>query len=148
MPGLTTLAAQGVTRLINCRIELDISNLLPGTQFAGKDTHGRDFYLWNGTEDWKPLTRTHKTVDWFQRGIEYALPLLAEPRERILVSCHAGANRSATLAWTILRAFGLTETDCFAVIDTHRAIDIPGLIECGWWKDGNNAVKYLGYIRP
>lgn len=137
---VTTLQDWGVSHIINCRDDLDDAPLLKGTSIT---------YLWNGTADFSAsqlLSPTHKPVEWFQKGIEFALPMFAGPKAKLYVHCIAGANRSATLAWTILRALGLTTAECFAVIDSHRFIDIPGLIECGWWKDGAAACKTLGYV--
>lgn len=134
---LLALIEVGITAIINCRDDLDIYMLIANHPLQ---------YLWNGTEDWIPLATQHKGLSWFQQGVEFALPLLAQPKHKIYCFCVLGANRSATMAWTILRALGFTTAECFAAIDTHRLIDIPGLIECGWWKDAEVALKSLSYI--
>ncbi len=136
---LDALLAAGVTDIIDCRAELDIAYLVKGTPFEHR-------YLYNGTLDWDPLKPEHKPLEWFKAGIEFALPLLRGDG-KVYVFCHAGANRSATLAWTILRAYGLSRWKCFEELDTHRAIATPGLLECGWWRDGETACSRLGYIR-
>jgi hypothetical protein len=130
------LIGTGITHIINCRSELDIGSFVPSSIA----------YLWDGTEDWIPGANQHKGLAWFLQGLEFALPALLEPRRKLYVFCHVGANRSATLAWTILRALGISTIDCFAIVDTHRLIDIPGLLECGWWRDGEAALKTLGYL--
>jgi hypothetical protein len=134
---IQTLIAAGVTHVINCRAECDIYPLIENTGLV---------YLWDGTEDWIPGAGQHKGVPWFQQGVEFALPVLAKPRTKVYVFCHMGANRSATMAWTILRAFGLTATECFAVVDLYRLIAIPGLLECEWWRQGEKALQTLGYL--
>lgn len=133
------LSAAGFTHIINCRDDRDDMWVLRGTPFENR-------YLWNGTADWIPLSGQHKPVDWFQIGVAYALPRLASPTARLYVHCKAGANRSATMAYAILRALGLTTAECFAIIDTHRLIAVPGLIECGWWRDADAALKTLGFV--
>lgn len=127
------------THVIDCRAERDIVALLAGSPYASR-------YLYAPTGDWVPLAFTHKPIDWFKLGVGFALPVLAVPRTKLYVFCHAGANRSATMAWAILRALGMTTGECFGIIDSHRAIDIPGLLECGWWRDAESALRVLGYI--
>lgn len=128
------------THVINCRAELDIAPMLANSRFDGR-------YLWAPTEDWIPFTDTHKPPAWFKPGVEFGLQTLSRPQTRLYVFCHAGANRSATMAWAILRAFGMTEAECFSIIDSHRLIDIPGLLETGWWRDANSALISFGYIQ-
>jgi len=135
---IAVLVEAGITHVINCRAEgPDIYDLCVKAGLK---------YLWDGTEDWIPGAGQRKGVDWFKQGVEFALPALVKLGAKIYVFCHMGANRSATLAWTILRALGVSGKDCTFIIDTHRAIAIPGLLECGWWRDGEAALKELGYI--
>jgi hypothetical protein len=136
---LKELEVAGVTHIINCRSELNIEGLLAGNIFKFK-------YLWNPTDDWNPFKPEHKTLAWFQTGVEFALPVFVVPRTKVYVFCHMGANRSATLAWAILRALGITPGNCYAIIGSHRAIDIFGIPECGWWRDAEAALKTLGYL--
>lgn len=127
------------THLIDCRDDLDIAPMLKGTRWATQ-------YLWAPTEDWVPFKPSHKPREWFKAGVEFALPVLTQPHAKVYVFCHMGANRSATMCWAILRALGMTTAECFAIIDSHRAIDIPGLLECNWWRDAESALVVLGYI--
>jgi len=127
------------THVIDCRAELDIAAMIRGTWFA-------DHYLYAPTGDFSLLHRTHKPVDWFKKGVEFALPVLSQPHTKLYVFCHAGANRSPSMSYTILRALGLTSAQCFGIIDLGRFVAIEGLIACGWWRDGEIALKTLGYI--
>lgn len=136
---LSALISDGVTHIVDCRIECDI-----GAWLGQQNYHG--YYLFAGTEDWTPLAPTHKPLEWFQKGLEFVLPALALPRYKAYVCCHLGANRSATMGWAILRALGITPGDCYAIIGSHRPIDIFGLPECGWWRDAEVALKTLGYL--
>jgi hypothetical protein len=140
---LGALASRGVTHLIDCRAELDIYDLVA----ASNRQRGTKFqYLWDGTEDWIPVSHQRKGVAWFQQGIDFALPVLARPGGKLYVFCHEAANRSPTLAWTILRALGSTREQCFLAVDTGRPIATPGLLECGWWRDGEAALRELRYL--
>jgi hypothetical protein len=127
------------THVIDCRLELDIAPMLANSILSLN-------YLYAPTADWVPFSATHKPVEWFKAGVEFALPVLSRPRTKLYVFCHMGANRSATMGWAILRALGITAADCYAIIGSHRAIDIFGLPECGWWRDAEIALATLGYI--
>ncbi len=137
---LLSLADSGFTDIIDCRGELDIRYLVTGTVFEGH-------YLYDGTADFDPFNITHKPVEWFQKGIDFALPVLSRPRGAVYVFCHAGINRSATMAYAILRAFGLMEGEAYVVMGTHRILTSIGLLETIHWKaDADAACKTLGYI--
>lgn len=136
------LMNSGITHVLNCRAEQDDARW-----FVGFELGAPGHYLWNGTEDWFPLHPTHKPVDWFQRGIEFAFPILSQAGPfKLLVHCKAGANRSGIMGYAILRAFGLTQGEAMAAIDTHRFITIAGLVETGWKRDAEDAVKELKYL--
>jgi hypothetical protein len=128
------------THVIDCRAELDIAPMLVNSRFDGR-------YLWAPTADWSPLHPEHKPPAWFKPGVEFGLQTLSRPQTRLYVFCHMGANRSATMAWAILRAFGMMPGDCYAIIGSHRPIDIFGLAECGWWRDAETALTSFGYIQ-
>lgn len=136
---LDTLRINGITHLIDCRAELDIAYLVDGTPWQPN-------YLYDPTTDWNPLKPEHKPLSWFKTGLDFAMPILRKDGGNIYVFCHEGANRSATMAWAFLRGLGYARWLCFEMIDTHRLIDVVGLLECGWWPDAEAALRTLGYI--
>ncbi len=136
---LGILSAAGFTDLIDCREELDIRYLVTGSAFDGH-------YLYDPTADWNPLAITHKPLGWFKAGLDFAIPILALPRRRVYVFCKEGINRSATLAYFLLRALGLTEGEAYVVMGTHRILTSLGLVETIKWRDdADQAIAALGY---
>ncbi len=72
--------------------------------------------------------------------------MLSQPHTKLYVFCHAGANRSPSMSYAILRALGLTHAQCFGIIERGRFVSILGLIAAGWWEDAETALMTLGYI--
>ena len=135
------LLNEGVTHVINCRDDVDDAAL-----FAG-----RFRYLWNGTPDWNPSAPfggEPKPVEWFRKSIEFWYGPRNNPKNRLLVHCSAGVNRSATTAWMLLRSLQIDGADCDIIIDTHRPLATWGTIADHPWRDnGEYALRMLGYIR-
>src|SRR5229473_1103415 len=71
---------QGVTHVIDCRAEFDDT-----AEFAGKGIS----VLWIGVnDDGQP-----KPLEWFAKGIQFALDALSHPHAKIDAHCAAGVNR-------------------------------------------------------
>jgi len=105
-----TLVDAGITHIIDCRAEFDDAPLLVNFPTIK--------YLWNGVnDDGKP-----KPVDWFQRSIEFALPALAAPGNKVYVHCAEGVNRGPSTTYAILRAQGLQFWAAELMIRFHRPI--------------------------
>ena len=140
--GIARLLDVGVTHLINCRDDHDDAATLAGSEIE---------YLWDGTKDWDleaGLGNEPKPPEWFEQGLLFWLPRLAEERARLYVHCSAGANRSATMAWCLLRATGIDALDCDMIIDRHRLIAIFGTFaDHPWRQDAEGALKQFGYLR-
>lgn len=89
------------------------------------------FYLYNpAADDGEP-----KPVSWFQRSLQFALPLLAAPGNVLYVHCYDGIDRSAATVYAILRAFGLSELRTIEIIKEARPMALWRYIA-----DANTAV--------
>lgn len=122
------LLAAGVTHIIDCRAEFDDGQLL-----AGSGAH----YLFAPQQD---DGQHPKPVSWFQAGIEFALPALAQPGTKVYAHCAAGCNRGPSMAAAILMAQGLSEAEAGAMIRSARPQVTLAYIE-----DATAAVQELGY---
>jgi hypothetical protein len=84
-------------------------------------------YLFNpAADDGQP-----KPVDWFQRSLRFAMPILARPGWIVYVHCYDGINRGPSTAYAILRAQGLSPWQARLLIDFNRPIDVAGLRYAG-----------------
>jgi dual specificity phosphatase 3 len=86
-------------------------------------------------DDGKP-----KAVEWFKTAIEWALPILACPRNKLYVHCRGGNQRGPSLAYAILRATGLKPSDAEYVIRKRRP-----QVGLRYKKDADQAIKELKY---
>ena len=124
---VTALINAGVTAVIDLRAEQDDTPFLAGSGMA---------YLWNPAAD----DGQSKPADWFGRSLSFALPLLAQPRQKVNCHCAAGVNRGPSTAYMIMRALGWTAAEAEAVIRAARPQ--VGLAYKG---DADAAVTALGY---
>lgn len=109
-----TLAADGITHILNvCNVD-DVPTITP----AAWSDLGIKGYLYNPTaDDGKP-----KPTSWFADSLNFALPLMAGKGTRLLVHCYDGADRSASTAYAVLRALGLSKTEAVSMLITRRPI--------------------------
>lgn len=106
-PGdVADLVAAGVTACIDCRSEFDDAPLLAPSMA----------YLWNGTAD----DGTPKPPAWFAMGLTFALPLLAQPHQKVYAHCAGGINRGPSMAMAIMMALGWTPGGAEAAIRAAR----------------------------
>src|SRR5437764_478270 len=86
------LVAAGYTHVIDCRGEFDDLQLFTD--------HPDIHYLYAGVpDDGQP-----KPVEWFQKGIEFALDALSKPEYKVYAHCMAGINRGPSMCYSILLA--------------------------------------------
>lgn len=142
---LEQLFREGVTAIINCRIEHDDAPLLK-SYIQSFDLR----YLNDGVPDWTdqvPLGKQPLPVSFFEQAIQF-FPLPCSPAETVLSHCTMGFNRSMTLAYFFLRASGMDATHAMLLLMEKRPEG--GLWNWGadieWRKDAEAALKELGYI--
>jgi len=119
------LRLAGVTGLVNTQAERDDSGLVPDLA-----------YLWNGVAD----DAQPKDASWFARSLEFALPLLARPGQRLYVYCGAGSNRGPSTAYAILRAVGFPPALALSTIQNTRMGAVVA-----YAADADHAIELLGY---
>lgn len=138
-----TLIASGITDILDVRSEKDDAALLPvggltpergSSEFRGTPGIG---YLWNPTED----DGQPKPPEWFQRTLEWALPVLAKPKRRIYAHCAAGVNRGPSSAYAIMRAFGLSPIMAHVLV-----VEARPEARIRYANDADAAVRTLGYV--
>jgi protein-tyrosine phosphatase len=103
------LVRKGVTHIIDMQIEFDDRPLA--------EPHGVQV-LYNPTDDDFQL----KPPDLFQRGIDFALKALEEPKAAVYIHCAAGVHRAPMMTLAILRALGWSLEDAKEVIQGRRYV--------------------------
>jgi hypothetical protein len=124
------LLAAGITHVINAADDVDDDILVN----FGPNLKG----LYNPTEDRFP--RKPKPVEWFEKSLSFALPVLAQPRTKLYVHCADGINRGPSTAYAILRALGLSSGVSESMIRTARPC-----VALHYMYDADAAVAALGY---
>jgi protein-tyrosine phosphatase len=121
------LIATGITDIVDCQAEFDDHVLLeqPGITV-----------LWIGVGD----DGVPKPVDWFQKGIEFALTALALPHRKVYAHCAAGVNRGPSMAYAILRAWGFSGEAAMAMLKAARPV-----VQARYSGDADLAITALGY---
>ena len=94
--------------ILDCRAELDDLPLLA--------SHPSISYLFAGVPD----DGLPKPTDWFARGISFALPALATPGHKVYCHCAAGINRGPSMAYAVMRAWGLGPNQAETLIRAAR----------------------------
>lgn len=123
------LIRRGYTGVIDCRGEMDDTALLA--------THPEIAYLYAGVpDDGQP-----KPVSWFESGINFALPLLSKPHQKIFAHCAAGQNRGPSMALAVLMAQGLEPSMAENLMRQKRP-----QVTLAYKLDAAKAVRELGYI--
>jgi len=126
---VAVLRGVGINAVIDLRAEFD-----DGPLFAGSAIQ----YCWNPAQD----DGVRKSVEWFKKSLDFAMPLLAMPGNKILCHCEGGMNRGPSTAYAILRALGFSPLQAHSWIVVARPQTIGGLRYVG---DADLAVKELGY---
>jgi hypothetical protein len=123
------LKAAGITHVLDVQDTTDTASALLSSGIG---------YCFNPTAD----DGQTKAPKWFQSSLDFALPLFAIPRVRILAHCSAGINRGPSTAYTIMRALGWTKMAARFKINVKRPRTTVGLY---YAKDGDDALIALGY---
>lgn len=129
------LVAAGVTHVINCIDDHDDASVLA--------SHPTLAYLWNPTaDDGHP-----KPVEWFAKGIAFAIPALAaspgvalSPRPRVYAHCAGGINRGPSMTYAIMLALGFAYDLAEQLIRARR----PQVL-LAYKNDAVAAISALGY---
>lgn len=128
------------TRIIDCRIEFDDSQLVSSF---------RVLYLWDGTEDWTAsaaIGRQPKPLSWFKSALDFWMPYRMNPGEIVHIHCSAGVNRSATMAYAFLLAEGWSQVEAVALLNAHRFVTLCNdFMDHPWREDAEKADLALGH---
>lgn len=99
----------GVTHIINMQIEFDDTSL--AKPYGVK-------VLWNPTDDdFEP-----KPTALFERGVNFALEALKEPRAKLFIHCAAGVHRAPMMTLAVMRAMGWKLGDAIKTIERKRPV--------------------------
>ncbi|MCX6395712.1 MAG: dual specificity protein phosphatase [Propionibacteriales bacterium] len=103
-----TIAALGVTHVVDCRSELDDQSAWS----AIRSVH----YANPGIDD------GGQQIDdaWFSDQIEHLQRALVDPGAQVLVHCQAGVNRGPSLAFALLLAEGFSPAEAESLIRQAR----------------------------
>ena len=107
------IAGRGITHIIDMQVEFDDTELghLHGVQV-----------LWNPIDDDFQL----KSPEMFQRGVQFALSALADPKHKLYIHCAAGVHRGPMMALAIMCSMGWKLREAQQVLRVLRPIvDLP-----------------------
>lgn len=120
------LAAAGITRVLNLRMSQ--AEIVP-VQVAGM------VYYSNPMPNHGPVPQ-----NWFKFSFDCYMRTMKEPKEKLLVHCKNGIDRSPSTAYFLLRALGTSEDDAWDhVINAHPASKMA------WNVEAEKALKQLGF---
>lgn len=102
------LAAAGVNVVVNARDDFDDEPLL--SQVSGMR------YLWNPVADDGQVI----PASYWQTTLDFVLPLLAQPGNKILLHCREGISRGPCNTLAVLMAVGLTDQSAKELIFQGR----------------------------
>ncbi len=103
------LVRMGVTHIIDMQIEFDDRPLASGYKVD---------VLYNPIDDdFQP-----KPPEVFQRGVDFALDALHEPKSKIYIHCAAGVHRAPMMTLAVLRALGWSLETARGLIQEQRNI--------------------------
>lgn len=125
---VAALVQAGITHCIDCRAEFDDGPLLAGSGMS---------YLYAPTAD---DGQHPKPASWFNAGLVFALPALAQPHSRVYAHCMAGRNRGPSMAVAIMMALGWGEAAARAAI-----LAVRPQATIAYADDAAAAVAALGY---
>jgi protein-tyrosine phosphatase len=123
------LVSSGINVVIDCRNDFD-----DGPLFAGNPNIN---YLWNPTAD----DGTTKPPEYWQRSLEFALPLLAKPHTKVYAHCAAGINRGPSTAYCLMVALGFDPDLAEKLIRDARPV-----VRLAYMNDAVTGCRSLGYI--
>jgi protein-tyrosine phosphatase len=103
------VARAGVTHVIDMQSEFDDTPL--GERYGVT-------VLWNPVDDdFQP-----KEPEIFERGVEFALRALEDPKAKVYVHCAAGVHRAPMMALAVLCALGHSLEEARRLIQTKRYV--------------------------
>jgi protein-tyrosine phosphatase len=106
---MAEVAEAGVTHVIDMQIEFDDT---PLGESAGVEV------LWNPVDDdFQPKGR-----EVFERGVNFALQALEDPRAKVFIHCAAGVHRAPMMALAVLCATGQSLDQAKRLIQTERYV--------------------------
>jgi protein-tyrosine phosphatase len=114
LDGLKELFGMGVTYIINCMSEYDYQETIDnynGQHLQPEKIH----YLWNSTTD----DGFGKPKEWWQKGITFAKEAI-DKNTKIFIHCAAGVNRGPSLCYAVLRCYGQSYENAYAIIKKVR----------------------------
>jgi protein-tyrosine phosphatase len=103
------LVDEGVTHVINMQLEFDDRHL--GVPY---DVN----ILWNPTDD----DFQFKPARLFERGVEFALQALEQPKSKLFIHCAAGVHRAPMMTLAVMRAMGWQLEDAKRRIQKLRPV--------------------------
>jgi len=113
---VAALIREGITHVVDCRMFASIDDGLyqnPSKLYIGTPIQ----WVHCPTND--PGVRP-KPFMWFQRGVQFALEALIDPKARVLIHCDHGINRGPSMVYALLRVSGLAGADAERAIRRAR----------------------------
>jgi protein-tyrosine phosphatase len=100
---------QGVTHIINMQIEFDDRPIAKPYEVE---------VLWNPVDDdFQP-----KSPEVFQKGVDFAMAALEDPKAKLYVHCAAGVHRAPMMALAVMRSLGHSLEDAMHTIESRRHV--------------------------
>lgn len=122
------IVAAGVTHVVDARQEFDDAPLFTANPAIS--------YLWNPTgDDGQP-----KSVEYFQKTIEFSLAAIQHPHVNVYLHCAAGINRGPSNCLAVMMALGWDMGEGLALMKAKRP-----QVQAAYAKDAQAAVLALGY---
>jgi dual specificity phosphatase 3 len=115
---LIDLINQGVTHIVDCRMEADDEEFV----------HGLDpemGYLHIGVDD----DGGHMPHGWYEHGTHWILEALDDSDAVVFVQCHMGINRGPSLTYAAMLAIGYDPVAAIDIIRNARPVAAVGYAE-------------------
>jgi protein-tyrosine phosphatase len=104
---MAAVSRAGITHIIDMQIEFD------DTPLAGPEGIA---VCWNPVDDdFEP-----KRPEVFERGVEFALAALEDPKTKLFIHCAAGVHRAPMMTLALLGVMGWELEDAMDLIETKR----------------------------
>ena len=106
---MDAVARAGITHIIDMQIEFD------DTPLAGEH---------NIAVCWNPIDDDFETKppEVFERGVEFALRALDDPKAKVFIHCAAGVHRAPMMTLALLCVLGWKLDDAVELIETRRDV--------------------------